>query len=272
MSDPHQGGPGAGAPYAGGAVAETLDMSPSPPTTTPGTASPPTPPPNTAPMPQNMRPATQMSASAVPSTLESPTDKAAGGDIEGTTEKTGRPIIVDEILGPAVVGDSTVRDDQLRVDVLREVARREAAHDTGRQAPMTLMSPLVAEVQPVDPNVHAVPLPPAVTFAQPPPHAYYPPTPAPVPSYPSHAASGHMQMGPRQGMPHNPIPRRSSNTLIIVSAAVAAVLLLLAVVAGFGAFVLRSRQRADDTASPTPPRAAPGAPKPPSRGTPFERR
>lgn len=273
MSDPRQAGgagagagPGALAPAAG-RIDQTLDMSPSPATSAP----------STDPMPAapNMRPATQMSPSAVPSTLESPTDKAGspGGGDGTATEKSARPIFVDEIVGGVVVAESTIRDEQTRAEVLREAARREAAAvDSGgghRGSPPTLMSPLVAPDAPAhaDPSAPPPPPQPAVTFAQAPPHAYLPAPSGPIyPSGPSYAhGAGGFSHGAAQ---HGARPTgRSSNGIIIAIFAVGAALVVIAIAVSIGAIVVRSRQKAE-----APPRAATATAtaKPPR--APLERR
>ncbi len=261
MSDPRQaGGAGGGTGPGAGRIDQTLDMSPSPATSAPGTD----------PMPAAPnRPATQMSPSAVPSTLESPTDKAAlpsGGD--GTaTEKSARPIFVDEIVGGAVVAENTIRDEQTRADVLREVARREAgALDSGGGrggSPPTLMSPLVVPdaAAYADPNAPPAPPQQAVTFAQAPAHAYLPATTGP--DYPPPHGSGTFSHGAAH---HGARPAgRSSNGIIIAIFAIGAALAVVAIAVSIGAIFVRSRQNAE-----APPRPATATAKPPR--APLERR
>ena len=129
---------------------------------------------STAPM--NAR-ATQMSASAVPSTLESPQDPPKDPPKLDTTErmedvpteKGERLVILDEIRGPAVLQAGATRDgsaSQVALSDLKDTIEDSQPHRSG---PRTLMSPAVVDPSAPKAAAHVQDPSPeeAVTFAPP---------------------------------------------------------------------------------------------------------
>jgi hypothetical protein len=197
-----------------------------------------------------------MSASAVPSTLDSPSPAAppaAGPDVVPAS-KTAPQVAADEINGAVVIADATQRDDTPR-DVSELTARRVG--------PATLMSPAVQPPSPGD----AAPLAPenAVIDVGAPAHAYVPHGGGAAPAFgapPGSPAMMHHGVGapPAGGAPQ----RRTTSTtflVLVVGGVVAAVALLAAAVV---VVLFITRRRAAEAAESRGGRAPSGELAPPS--------
>lgn len=214
--------------------------------------------PNPAPeAPANVR-GTQMSA-AVPPTLDSP-----------------QLAPVDEISGAAVAGQTTDRDGVAREGAHRGMAARDAAVDPSvRQAPPTMMSPVV----PAPRAGESAPLSPedAVTEAAAPAHAYVAHGGAP-PAYGAPGMMLHHGGAHAHPLPHAPghgsgvQPRSSSTSLVVIVAAALAALVLALAAVGVGAYLYTrkrpqaelDKRRAQTSSAPAPIETAapPGSPPP----------
>lgn len=219
--------------------------------------------PSTAPV---ARAATQMSASAVPSTLESPQEPdqadAAGAPIpptvDGALDKAARPRSVDEIHGAVLKHDVTQRDDTARVAAERDagLARVAAERDAGialgagvpptqdpsrRGAPATLMSPAVAHPGDLPPSPSLAPED-AVIDVGAPAHAFMPHGSA---SPPHAGGPGMMHPGAHALGGGAPVRRATSTTFLVmvVVGGVAGVILLAGIVVGL--FYLGERRKAE---------------------------
>lgn len=228
--------------------------------------------PITAPM--NAR-ATQMSASVVPSTLESPHDAAAAGG--GATERSGSPFVSEEISGMLLAQEPAARERPAQ-----EHGAHAPAETSRRVAPATLASPLVP-MPPADGASAALPPLPAVIDVGAPAHAFVAksshapppapyPAPAPAQAHPHAHAFGH-------GHAHGGAPAApgrsptSPMTILVVVGAVVAALAVAVVVLAFGFLAARRAHStatpparpaaaADDPAQPRPAGTATEAPRP----------
>jgi len=216
--------------------------------------------------PAPARPATQMSASAVPSTLDSPQDPSVAprAATEGdAVVALGAPgtfnAASDEIHGAAVVRGEAARDDAVNAPPFGDAT----VPDPGRRVgPATMMSPAV--IAPL-PGESTPPLAPeqAVVDVGAPAHAFVP-----------YGGGSSPAFGGPQGMMHHGgagpggAPRRSMSTtfLVLVVGGVVAAVALLVVAAIAVVFVTRRRAaEADDPFGSRQPSGAvaPGAPDSP---------
>ena len=205
------------------------------------------------PAPVNARPATQMSASAVPSTLESPQEPSPDAVAVIVATPTDDAARLDEIHGAALV----------RGDAGRAVAslppELEATVPASRHGgPATMMSPAVAAPLP---GASTPPLAPelAVVDVGAPAHAFVPYGSGAQPGF-GGGAQGMMHHGPAGGG-----ARRSTSTtfLVLVIGGIVAALAVLALgIAGFFLFTSRRAAELDDPLGSRQPGGA-VAPEPP---------
>lgn len=229
--------------------------------TAPLEASPAPAPEKTAPMPAKLepppvhaRPATQMSASAVPSTLESPQEPATDAGIAIGTPPPEHPVAVDEIHGAALLRRDAGDDASVPPDLEATVP---ASH---RGGPATMMSPAVPAPLP---GASTPPLAPenAVVDVGAPAHAFVPYAGAAPPGF------GGPNVMVHRG-PGDAGQRRTTSTtflVLVIGGAVAAVAVLAVAVVGFFFFTSRRVTGLDDRRSARPPGGAiaPGSPEPP---------
>ena len=199
------------------------------------------------------RPVTQVSASAVPSTLESPRD--------------AKP------MDPSLRHDVTAQDDAARVAAERDAAfaaagvpvgpvamtttaplSHDAQESARRGAPATLMSPAVPVALASGDKPASPPLAPeeAVVDVGAPAHAFLPPGASPAYGGGAVGPGGRMHPGAHLpgGAHAGPGARRSMSTTVLVMlvvGGVAAIILLAAVVMGF--FYVAERRKAEAAAA-----------------------
>ena len=219
-----------------------------------------------APAPANARPATQMSASAVPSTLESPQDPSAATD--GTAVVIAPNALgtsADEIHGAALVRGDTGRGDTVRDDpsVPPGLEATAPASARGHGGPATMMSPAVAAPLP---GASTPPLAPenAVVDVGAPAHAFVPYGSGAPPGFGGpHGMAHHHGIGPGGAATRRPMS--TTFLLLVIGGVVAAIALLAVAVIGF---VFVSRRNAADGDDPRGSRqpgvtVAPGSPESP---------
>ena len=216
--------------------------------------------------PANARPATQMSASAVPSTLESPNDPAAPPAAAGegapvALVANANALALDEIKATNLGDlDVTTRDDGARDAAL---AAAGAVEPPRRVGPATLMSPAVIAPRPGE---STPPLAPenAVIDVGAPAHAFVPQGSKAPPGFGPH---GMMHHGAGPGGGSAPPGRSPSTTfLVLVVGGVVAAVALLAIAVIAVVFVMRRRAVAAD--GPRGSRSPSGEVAPGSRETP----
>lgn len=184
--------------------------------------------------PANARPATQMSASAVPSTLDSPQHPSASPPADHAHGAAS----ADEIRANAIAGGETTRDDAARDAALADAGI--APPSVRRIGPATMMSPAVAAPLP---GTSSPPLGPehAVVDVGAPAHAYVP--------YGSAAPAGGMHHG-GQGASH----RRGMSTtaLVLIVVGVVGAVGVVAVATGAYFFFGRAQGRRGEQSSSSP--------------------
>ena len=209
------------------------------------------------PAPVNARPATQMSASAVPSTLESPKERAPDGIAAIVATPTDDAAPLDEIHGAVLL-----RGDAARADASVPPELEATVTASRRGGPATMMSPAVAAPLP---GASTPPLAPenAVVDVGAPAHAFVP-----------YGGGAQASFGGAHGMMHHGHAGAGGRTgrspstmfLVLVIGGIVAALAVLALgIVGFFLFTSRRAAELDDPRGSRQPggAVAPGTPEPP---------
>ena len=215
----------------------------------------------------NARAPTQISASAVPSTLESPTDTTKEPPRLDTTERmddvapgtSQRPHQLDEISGALILNQSAAGGDPALAAAMKETLQSEPSDPAPARSggPRTLMSPLVkpgAEPRPRESTrpEDNVTIAPTLPMGGP---GYLPPLPPGGPAL--YGAAGYGQHG-------QPAPRRSMSSTMIGLLVAGGLVVLLGLGLAVFAFVVMKDRRGDDPLSLDPrTQPAPRAPAQP---------